>query len=771
MKKRTLALALVLALLPGLTACGKREEPPEETAVCLAERIDYTSELEWIADGCGAGEDLYLLGCVPEIDENGCHNGDRDRLIRIPLEGGAAQPLPDYRSIAGESGWNVRSFPVPLSLHAGTDGSLWQAENVREIVYDLPGDFDRYTGDWGLYDSEARSRWVLRQLDGSGKELFRFERDEEELNSLLHFEELIELLPDGGDVVVLGAAAVGVLTAAGEVRFTLPMDHLLEDFTVTPALVLLGDGRVGVTYPMGMGADFYLCLRTIDKEAHSWGKEYLLPFDGGVYDGDENALFYYLAGSDLRAWREDTQTAGEGEKLLNWLDAGIDCEALHFVEPMEDGRVAALARTGENSMWIANRTDVTPGATELLLLSSGPSEKKVLTYATLGLSGEDRAAILEFNRTNPEYQIMVKDYLDYSAGGSRQDAITRLATEVGAGKMPDILVIEDLPVDQWGAAGLLEDLWPWIDLDRDISRENLMERVFQAMEVDGKLYEITDAFQFWTLMGAKELVGDRMSWTTEDLEAALAKLPEGSVGIDEGGTGLLLSMLNLDWDQFVDWEKGTCSFDSQEFRELLKFCGGFPENVSGDRWERVNDGRQVVCSIFMNDFESVQVAKAVVNGEVSFVGYPNETGKVGSSFFAPRTLSMSSSCRYKEGAWAFLRTMLLPGGRPTNPFWQQNKFFTNRESFEKAAQAAMSSEISHASYYGNICVRYDKVSQEEYDQIMALYNAVDTFYRQNINLETIIEEAAGAYFAGDKSLDETAELIQNRAKLYVSEQA
>lgn len=40
MKKRTLALALVLALLPGLTACGKREEPPEETAVCLAERIE-----------------------------------------------------------------------------------------------------------------------------------------------------------------------------------------------------------------------------------------------------------------------------------------------------------------------------------------------------------------------------------------------------------------------------------------------------------------------------------------------------------------------------------------------------------------------------------------------------------------------------------------------------------------------------------------------------------------------------------------------------------
>ena len=61
-------------------------------------------------------------------------------------------------------------------------------------------------------------------------------------------------------------------------------------------------------------------------------------------------------------------------------------------------------------------------------------------------------------------------------------------------------------------------------------------------------------------------------------------------------------------------------------------------------------------------------------------------------------------------------------------------------------------------------------SQEEYDQIMALYNAIDLAYRENRDLNGIVISAAEAYFAGDKSLDEAAALIQSRAAIYVGEQ-
>ena len=65
---------------------------------------------------------------------------------------------------------------------------------------------------------------------------------------------------------------------------------------------------------------------------------------------------------------------------------------------------------------------------------------------------------------------------------------------------------------------------------------------------------------------------------------------------------------------------------------------------------------------------------------------------------------------------------------------------------------------------------YRKATEKEYQQVLALYEAVDRMYRWDDSLGEIIMEIAGAYLAGDKTLDETAALIQNRAQLYVNEQ-
>ena len=52
---------------------------------------------------------------------------------------------------------------------------------------------------------------------------------------------------------------------------------------------------------------------------------------------------------------------------------------------------------------------------------------------------------------------------------------------------------------------------------------------------------------------------------------------------------------------------------------------------------------------------------------------------------------------------------------------------------------------------------------------MALYNAIDHIGEKDEGLTDLIREQAGAYFAGEKALDETVKLIQNRAMLYVGE--
>lgn len=60
-------------------------------------------------------------------------------------------------------------------------------------------------------------------------------------------------------------------------------------------------------------------------------------------------------------------------------------------------------------------------------------------------------------------------------------------------------------------------------------------------------------------------------------------------------------------------------------------------------------------------------------------------------------------------------------------------------------------------------------TQQEYDQIMELYNTIDSIYSYDTKISEIVSDVAGSYFAGDKSLDETASLIQNRVNTYVNE--
>lgn len=69
----------------------------------------------------------------------------------------------------------------------------------------------------------------------------------------------------------------------------------------------------------------------------------------------------------------------------------------------------------------------------------------------------------------------------------------------------------------------------------------------------------------------------------------------------------------------------------------------------------------------------------------------------------------------------------------------------------------------------DVTIPIDALTQEEYDQLMALYNAAEGTSDYDRNLINIITEQAGAYFAGDRSLDDTVAAIQSRVGLYLNE--
>lgn len=759
MKRRNCtALLLAACLLLGLAACGEKAgeesgqksgEPGSDPAllsdtVYTPERVDWSPDMSSLNSGCVSGDWLFLAGSAKG------ERGEEYALRRVPLEGGGAEPLPAYQPLAfPEEQWPPS--PFIMGLRPGPEGTVW----VRE-GYFLP--------------SKSEYTNVLRQVDGEGKELACVRLPDKGAVDT-------PLVDGDGDIYIATEKGVDVLDPAGELRFSLEMED------ESKRLVLLGDGRVGVSCEVrDAGGSQGVQLRTIDKSAKGWGESYSQSarYYVPTFDGRGADLFYYVDGDALQVWRDGAEA---GETVLSWMNTGIDGSRLLCLAPLSGGRLLVMTR-GEDVF--------SAQAAALYLLTPAQAgslpEKKVLTYATMNLYSSERTAILNFNNTSPDYYIEVTDYSAYNTAGDRTAGMTRLATEISAGRVPDILNVGSLGIERWAARGLFEDLWPWIDGDPDISREDLMERVFQALETDGKLYQIASEFSMWTLTGAKSVVGDRMGWTAEEFRSALEAMPEGSIPLRDGTKTLVLRILmEMYADRFMDWERGECRFDSQAFRDVLAFCGSFPaqsevdaQNIN-DETARLYGGQQMLCSWGVTNFKSIQRLKFLLQDEVSFVGWPNPWGDAGCAFLVSGSCAMSSACREKEGAWSFLRTLLLPRENVSPDGYSD--FPTNRTDFQRMAELCMTAELgpdgqersTSSELLGSIdgmdlTVDYYATTQAEYDQIMALYNATSQLSSWDESLLDIVTEEAGAYFAGDRTLEETAALVQSRAGIYMNEQ-
>lgn len=778
MKRKETALWIALILALALAGCGRKTAGGTETLsapVYMPRSLPCDLPLESVTACCAVDGVLYAAGVMPEeVDEaggwsftaspSGEGEGDvytnaaagRPALFRVNLETGAAEEAAGYAPVpAPEDGRSVITALAP-----GGDGTLWVLE---ETLVDRETDGSISIGGETVrfLDSQSVSRrW--RRLDGNGGE--RASMDVEDLAGPLG--EIDGTLADpSGRLWVSGGDTLTVLDSSGRTLFSQSAQGL------TGTLVSLGGGTVGALTEDGT-------VRTADLDAGAWGPELPLPGNPGkLYAGDGEALFCCTAGDSL--YRYGSGREG-GERMLSWSGAGVDQSMVRGLALLPENRAAALL--GERDGY--ELVTLTPASDAEL------AGRKVLTLATMGLSSGIRAKVLEFNRTSASWRIAVQDYSEFSAGDDPSAGLTRLQTELAAGRMPDLLDVSGgIPLRQYAARGLLEDLWPYIDADPELGREKLMDRPLQAASMGGKLYQVFSGFSMETAAGAVSAVGDRMGWTLEEMEEALSGMPAGChvLGPEDTSASVFETLAAQNLDQWIDWEAGAADFTGRDFLSVLSFCAALPRDAApageDDAYSRAARGEQLLIPEDISGFYVPQLCRAVFGGEAAFVGYPSRSG-CGSSFRTSGGLAMSGACRDKEGAWSFLRRLLLPGGNTAF-----DAFPVNRGDFDELAERCMHPEYATDENGDPITgsdgkplmadtavwivnsqvIMMEEVSQADYDRIMALYERTGVLAGRDDRVWGIVQECAADFFGGGRGLEETAQAIQSRVELYLNE--
>ncbi len=756
------------------------EAPAEEVPETEAPATEDTPATEAPVDEAPATD--APVEEVPEYTE------PRMLLYAVDLITGESTALTGYvPAETPEAFAQYQNIEGSMSLSSCTvdgQGRLWVVERGWFGYYDT--DAEPYTDEYYSSYQELGDVTVLRQLDETGAEVQNI--DLSGLKGDQEYFYINSLVVNQAGEPVLAAdqdtgAVLLILNSDGSVKSRADLSGGWVD-----SLIAQDDGSILVKgYFDGNSS-----VRVLDASGQL-GAEQEMP------DTFMNANYFYPGIGDYQLFYTDGADnfyghkagAATDELLFNWINSDIDSNNLQTVVPQEDGTFLLLSTQWQES----------GPKTELITLTPTPAsevpQRTQLTLACMYLDYNIRAAVLDFNKKNTEYRIVIQDYSQYNTEEDYTAGLTKLTTEILGGQVPDLLCTDSLPIDRYAAKGLLEDLYPYLDADTDLGgREAIVPTALNCLEVNGILPQIASSMYISTLAGSTEALGGRESWTAQEMLEFSKTLPNGGqtlFGPNYSRENIMQLFVAYDFDSYVDWATGECSFNTPEFAALLEFAAGFPtQDEINARYEdpnyeyesdmaRVKRGEQLLVSVSMSDFIYALADSTYAFGEedVTYIGFPSSDGAGHTANFSGG-IAMSSTCADKDGAWSFLRTFL------TEDFQRENTWSipTNQAIFDEKLQEAATPE-----YYTDP-VTGEQVEQSkggigwgdgETMEIYALTEGQVQLIRGIIESTThvmnydesilnIINEEAAPFFAGQKSAQEAAELIQSRMTIYVNEQ-
>lgn len=394
-----------------------------------------------------------------------------------------------------------------------------------------------------------------------------------------------------------------------------------------------------------------------------------------------------------------------------------------------------------------------------------PKEIVLLQWRT---DGYTKNSASEYSRKHPGIVITVHEPEDKS-----DVSFVRIVEDMKAGNGPDMLVITRDQLMEMEKAGVLADL-------SRILPEQIQDRIFPGVLqygiVGDRLYGIPYEASVETLLVSEE-IWSGASWTVQDVIDLQKQTPAAKRCISISSSLTADQMLydlclhNLEGSSFIDLKQLACRFDTEDFRSLLAFCKEYGEipgsrnyMTDSERREEVLSGEALAYSL-TGGFVEFSRGRAMFDGNFHCVGLPT-TGKNGSIVSCYSCVAVNDRSENVEIIGDFLQFLLSEECQVAYTVnWVRRDVLTDHVR-EHTGQTEGPVFIKDDHSVIPLEGRADGSSYlEEYLNLMEEGAVSCTEY----DILNIILEEAAAYFSGDKSEQETADVIQKRVQNYLDE--
>lgn len=385
------------------------------------------------------------------------------------------------------------------------------------------------------------------------------------------------------------------------------------------------------------------------------------------------------------------------------------------------------------------------------------------------------------------------EIVDYSIEGEAIDkAFEKLKLDMISGNSPDIIPFgSEMPIDTFSSKeDIFVDMYTLLDNDPDLSREDFLPNILEALESDGRLLSVSPSFVVSIVAANPGYEGVCEGWTIDDMITAYEAAP---AGIDffsqtEEQPRIVFWDLYGNTSMFVDYDNAECSFDSPEF---IKYISFFQENEIGLTWEEYeqnnssgflddsDDEAFITTRLSWFNFSHVHSdVKGRFGGEIVLTGFPGPDS--GSLYLGLTTeYGIMANSKNVDGAWDFIRTMF-------SDYYYDNierySFPVTVDKFNEMCdehtkdKTYVDSETGETvtekwTYQNNASgehIPIDNFTSEECE-LYKNYIKSAKVRKDDSQVYNICREEIQYYFEGERSAEETAAIIQNRISIYLSE--
>lgn len=787
--KKFLAVCLILVMLAGtLAGCGNGAAPSAEDQSGAGEAGGKKQ-----ADGDGAGSEPVAMGRYVEetadLSEKASYPLGIEELADgrlVILDGLAGQLI----SADGGETWetaaipgidNMKKFSEENYIHsmaAAPDGTV-------AVVYSKNGQYEEI----GTFDPALH----VAKADGTVQTLdtLPVSADDSYVYNIYYSSE--------GELfaTVIGTGALYQIDVeSGTLKKVLTMEW-------RPDLVRIAGDHINFL-TSGEGILIY------DRKAEKWVEDSVL-----ADFMEENCSGQYFTGGGYTAY----MAPGEDGALYIACKGGLYRHVIggSAMELVIDG-----ALTGFSNPSMSIQTFTAYGENAFAVLFPGKVARyrydpdvptvpeNMITVYSLQEQDVVRQAIAQFQTENTDVFVRYEVGISGTDAKAREDAVKKLNTELMAGKGPDVIILDGLPVKSYEEKGILKDIKPHIDsLTGDAA---LLPNIVEAFNHGGSVYTMPVTFSVPMVIGRKDVIegitdyaslADTVDQVKEEhpnakvcsffseeaavrwlLPVAAPAFMEESGNINREALSQYLSLTermyqaslegisdfakeSLGW-QKENYEAGGYAYDSfnsvgQDYDDFLlqdmELNMGMLKNISGYR--------SGLSLQYNEGFEDVDMK--------SFDG-------MSEGVFEPSVMvGISAASKQQEQAERFFDVMmgtevqsLLYEGFMVNQSALKNQMSPQWGVFQNAGYDADYGEPVNtvAGSYGDgreFVMDIYMPTKEEYQTLYDLCCQVKTPYVVDPVVESAVVEAGGRYLAGHKTLEETVEAIVAKVEIYMAE--